>query len=511
MCVIPHYLILTWLLSLLSIEPTNSSSDQEVLTQCCQTGQNISNAECSDLQVPVPNVPEKYQTICLATMEVCCLSKTRDSACQRGQDLAKEGQSCHLDQELAAVFDQTLTECCIACNIGAMTPANECSKWVNLMPSPYAQSSFVKCCFGSDSLPLADEIDDDRCPDGFVFNEALEVCDDIDECLSTISPHLCDPNFEVCVNTIGDYLCDPIIQYNDSSGSTPSTPCPEGYRFFLINCIDVDECEENLHNCSREQVCVNTEGSFHCDHWDSSGQALICPRGYRIDPQTEICVDVNECLETDHNCNEASQRCINTLGSYNCVRHLPCGTGYTFNSHTGRCEDNNECALGLDNCDSLGPTYLCRNTQGSFRCDRKKCNRGEQLNEETGHCQPIICQAGFQAGPRGQCVDVDECADNPCLMDHHCRNTLGSFECVRQCSDGLRLSDDGNDQCVDVDECSESSDVCPAGHQCTNFMGGYRCDCPQGFELNAESQQCQDIGRKFFIFSFNVTTIDLHF
>lgn len=108
-------------------------------------------------------------------------------------------------------------------------------------------------------------------------------------------------------------------------------------------------------------------------------------------------------------------------------------------------------------------------------------------------------------------MDVDECADNPCLMDHHCRNTLGSFECVRQCSDGLRLSDDGNDQCVDVDECSESSDVCPAGHQCTNFMGGYRCDCPQGFELNAESQQCQDIGRKFFIFSFDVTTIDLHF
>ena len=279
MCVIPHYLILSWL-SLVSIKSTTSSSDQEVLTQCCETGQNISEAgllNCSDWQVPVPNVPEKYQNICVATMEVCCWSKTRDSACQRGQDLAKEGQSCQLDQEAAPVFDQTLTECCIACNIGAMTPANECSRLVNLMPSPYAQSSFVKCCFGSDLAIITDEIDDGRCPDGFVFNEALEVCDDIDECLSTMSPHLCDPNFEVCVNTIGDYLCDPIIQLNDSS--TSSTPCPEGYKFFLINCIDVDECEENLHNCSREQVCVNTEGSFNCDRWDPSGQALICPRG----------------------------------------------------------------------------------------------------------------------------------------------------------------------------------------------------------------------------------------
>ena len=75
----------------------------------------------------------------------------------------------------------------------------------------------------------------------------------------------------------------------------------------------------------------------------------------------------------------------NTLGSYNCIRFIPCGTGYTFNTLSGRylvlrnlrvlyakliklmhyrCEDDDECALGLHNCNSLGPAYYCRNTQG---------------------------------------------------------------------------------------------------------------------------------------------------
>ena len=46
--------------------------------------------------------------------------------------------------------------------------------------------------------------------------------------------------------------------------------------------------------------------------------------------------------------------------------------------------------MGLHNCETLGPTYFCRNTQGSFRCDRRKCAKGEALNEASGMCQPGI-------------------------------------------------------------------------------------------------------------------------
>ena len=332
--IITNFLILSGITNLVSADDL-FTNDQEVLGHCCEKGENVSVSgmleQCTEWQVPIPNVPEEFQDICIATMEVCCWSKTRDMACQQGQELAKEGQSCHLENAEGMVFDQTLTECCLACNIGAMTPSAHCSRLVNLMPSPHAQSSFVKCCFGSDMVM----IDNDRCPDGYIFNEALEVCDDIDECANA-QQNLCDPNFEMCVNTIGNYLCNPILNETESTNT-----CPPGFKFFLIDCIDIDECEENAHNCSRNQICVNTEGSFRCDQWDSSGP-LLCPRGYRIDPESETCVDINECLTDLNNCNEASQRCVNTLGSFRCIRHIPCGTGYTFNTHSGRCEDNNE-------------------------------------------------------------------------------------------------------------------------------------------------------------------------
>ena len=40
--------------------------------------------------------------------------------------------------------------------------------------------------------------------------------------------------------------------------------------------------------------------------------------------------------------------------------------------------------LGSHNCDTLGPLYKCRNTKGSFRCEKLRCGYGKILNEEEG-------------------------------------------------------------------------------------------------------------------------------
>ena len=49
----------------------------------------------------------------------------------------------------------------------------------------------------------------------------------------------------------------------------------------------------------------------------------------------------------------------NPLSDY--FRYSTCGTGYTINFDSGKCEDTDECAFGTHNCDTLGPSYFCRN------------------------------------------------------------------------------------------------------------------------------------------------------
>ena len=214
--------------------------------------------------------------------------------------------------------------------MGMLTNPDDCSRMVNLLPSQFSQNSFVKCCYGDeeppdtpDDNPSDNIMQDQRCPGGYTFNDILNVCDDIDECYE--ETHTCDPMFERCINNLGDYFCEPILEslmnIGGDDNETNVVQCPDGYKYFLISCIDVDECSDNLHNCSSNQICENTEGSFECTEANADLDSVIkCPRGYSLDPLTNQCLDINECATGTHNCNEESQRCDNTLGSYTCVR-----------------------------------------------------------------------------------------------------------------------------------------------------------------------------------------------
>ena len=92
---------------------------------------------------------------------------------------------------------------------------------------------------------------------------------DVDECGE--GSHDCS---QICVNTPGSYYC------NCQRGFqlVNDTHC-EGICVFVCvtTCIrltraDVDECEVLSPNGFCSQVCVDTEGSFHCD----------CMEGYQL-------------------------------------------------------------------------------------------------------------------------------------------------------------------------------------------------------------------------------------
>ncbi|KAJ8343372.1 hypothetical protein SKAU_G00307010 [Synaphobranchus kaupii] len=89
------------------------------------------------------------------------------------------------------------------------------------------------------------------CEAGFTISgRDSSLCVDIDECEvfhMGQAGRLCLHN---CVNTAGGYRCS----------------CPFGYNLTRDsrNCKDIDECETRQHNCTRDQLCVNTYGSFQC-------------------------------------------------------------------------------------------------------------------------------------------------------------------------------------------------------------------------------------------------------
>ncbi|XP_052273396.1 uncharacterized protein LOC127873560 [Dreissena polymorpha] len=207
----------------------------------------------------------------------------------------------------------------------------------------------------------------------------------------------CDKTLDWCAGspcTLGRN-CTNVPQNNTYS----CYPCPAGYASVpnTNDCIDNDECSSRPCN----QLCINTEGSYSCG----------CKEGYRVDPSNEhTCIDINECNEATHNC---TQICDNTIGGFLCK----CQPGFTFNVSNFTCsrDDSDPCAASTLDCSrTSGCTLDVGNNTLCF------CDAGLWLNETSLGCQ-----------------DVDECSQHICAQD--CMNTIGSFQC--SCIAGYQLVD----------------------------------------------------------------------
>lgn len=292
------------------------------------------------------------------------------------------------------------------------------------------------------------------CGTGYSMVEETQTCRDIDEC--ALGTHNC-PNGYECLNIEGSFRCrQPACQrgtrFSGATGRCEPINCPRGREADSLGmCVDIDECKQS-GVCLPTERCINTYGSYRCIR-DTS-----CPVGHQVNPLTKACEDIDECTRGVHTC-ESDQECVNTAGSFGCT----CGAGYRRDSQ-GNCEDINECSYG-NICPYNG---VCENTPGSYKCN---CNAG---TEQKG----------------SSCVDIDECKDrNRC--EHSCVNVVGSYECT--CRPGYQLNPDKR-TCSDIDECQSYSlrgRVC--GGACINTPGSYMCTCPNGWRTLGGGRSCQDI------------------
>lgn len=85
---------------------------------------------------------------------------------------------------------------------------------------------------------------------------------------------------------------------------------------FLLFFLDIDECITGDNDCNKEsQVCLNTKGNYTCVDKVSKN---TCPPGFKKNPFTQYCDDIDECMENDNPC-KPNEECVNEPGGHNCV------------------------------------------------------------------------------------------------------------------------------------------------------------------------------------------------
>ncbi|XP_059420518.1 latent-transforming growth factor beta-binding protein 4-like isoform X4 [Carassius carassius] len=420
----------------------------------CKPGFDLLNGQCSDIdecrRTPSPclggrceNTPGSYRCSCRTGYRFQANACVDVNECE--DPLQCAGQECVNSQG---------SYHCVSCRPGYSLKNRACSDIDECRQTPdVCVNGRCENNMGSYSCV---------CRAGFRLEG--NICKDVNECETELQ---C-PGKE-CVNSVGSFEC---------------VSCQPGFELFDGQCQDADECSQNPTSCTNGQ-CMNTPGSFRCvcdlgfnlqdgtctdidecasPHMCGPQSVCVncdCSPGYRASGPRRLCRDINECLEGDF-CFPSGE-CVNTDGSFKCV----CVQGYKSTVNGTSCHDVDECVQ-----EGVCQDGRCTNTEGSFLCH---------------------CQTGFTTNPeRTVCLDVNECLDSEHLVcgSQRCENTIGSFRCLASCEPGYHII--GSGECVDINECANET-VCGHHAFCQNLIGTYQCLCDRGYESSGDGQMCVDI------------------
>ncbi|XP_005453328.1 latent-transforming growth factor beta-binding protein 2 isoform X1 [Oreochromis niloticus] len=116
------------------------------------------------------------------------------------------------------------------------------------------------------------------------------------------------------------------------------------------------------------------------------------------------------------------------------------------------------------------------------------CGRGRCISVQTGYI--CLCEPGFKLSAlQTNCIDVNECDEDPCEGKGRCINSYGSYTC--HCHSGYsQVITQNRKFCQDINECSMPN-KCQNG-KCVNTEGSYTCECNAGYAKSRRGV-CEDI------------------
>ena len=161
-------------------------------------------------------------------------------------------------------------------------------------------------------------------------------------------------------------------------------------------------------------------------------------------------------------------RCVDGIREYPCE----CYPGYELT-------EKDEC-IDIDHCanDPCGPNGICSDYTSmspayTYEFAIVSYTEDSSYNAATGTYM-CDCNRGYEF-QNGACLDIDDCASNPCDPNGKCIDGVDKYSC--NCNSGYEFIDG---TCMDIDNCGNNP--CGDNGTCVDGIEEYSCECDPGYD-----------------------------